>query len=374
MNSSLSGSDRVPSPSASVAWSRFIAMFAVVALGTSLVLWAFAIVMDPYGLRAGPQHPPTTIMDINQRYMYPQLARGGQFESAVFGTSTIRLLNPEQLNALFHERFVNFGMNASTPWEQKQIFELFLRHMPNPKTLVLGLDLSWCSETADRPDQRLTFRSFPAWMYQPEEANRLSNYAHLFNFRTVEIAARVALNGAGVMPERIRGDGYEVFVPPDRRYNLEKARAYIWGGGPARLTPVEPPVVLSDKDEDRLAFPAVGWLDGMLDRLPPGAKVILAFPPVHVAVQPRPGSEAAAQERVCKRRITEVARRHRALVVDFRYPSPVTTDDANYWDPLHHRLGIAQRFTQALHSACAGTRQDADAFFKVLSDSGTPCL
>jgi hypothetical protein len=56
-----------------------------------LALIGFVAAVDPYGLRAAPGHPPGPIMDANQRLSYPQIARGGPFDAAVFGTSTRRL-------------------------------------------------------------------------------------------------------------------------------------------------------------------------------------------------------------------------------------------------------------------------------------------
>ena len=72
-------------------------------------------------------------MDLNQRFMYPQIVRSGRFDAAVFGTSTVRLLDPQRLGAAFGGRFANLGMNAGTPWEQMQLADLFLRHVPRPR-------------------------------------------------------------------------------------------------------------------------------------------------------------------------------------------------------------------------------------------------
>ena len=83
----------------------------VLALGALL----FNTLVDPYG--ANPLRVPfeRPLMDINQRFMYPQVLRSGEFDSAVFGTSTIRLLKPSDLEAVFGGDFANFGMNAATP-------------------------------------------------------------------------------------------------------------------------------------------------------------------------------------------------------------------------------------------------------------------
>jgi len=41
--------------------------------------------------------------------------RSGRYDSAVVGTSTVRLLDPQRLGALFGARFANLGLNAGTP-------------------------------------------------------------------------------------------------------------------------------------------------------------------------------------------------------------------------------------------------------------------
>ena len=345
-------------------WRRFTAAFAGAALLLAAALYAFVVLLDPYGLRAAPGRTPGPIMDVNQRFMDPQIVRGGRYDAAAFGTSTIRLLDPQRLSEAFGARFANLGFNAGTPWEQTQIADLFLRHTPNAKALIFGLDATWCEADADADEKRLTPRAFPPWLY---DADRLNDYPHLLNFRSLEIAGRVALNRLGLMGERVRADGHQVFTPPERRYDLSRAQWHIRRIGPHSPPPIDPPVRLSEAERAAFRFPALAWLDGLLGRAPPGADAILAFMPVHVAAQPVPGSHAAAYEEECKARVADIGERRGATVVDFRRPSPVTTEDSNYWDALHYRAPIAERVVRALREA-RDTRRDApDGFYRVLA-------
>lgn len=343
-------------------WRWFITTFAGLAALLASGLYAFIVLLDPYGLRAAPGRMLGPIMDVNQRFMYPQIVRSGRYDAAAFGTSTIRLLDPRQLGEAFDARFANLGFNAGTPWEQTQIANLFLRHVPNPKTLIFGLDAPWCAADADSEAKRLTPRAFPLWLYDTDKFN---DYAHLLNLRSVEIAGRVALNRLGLMREHTRDDGYRVFTPPEQFYDLERARQHIWRipSAPA----IDPPIRLSEVEQAALRFPALAWLGDLLERVPRSAEVILAFMPVHVAMQPASGSLAAAWDDACKARITAIGARHGATVVDFRRPSAVTTEDSNYWDALHYRQGIAERIVRALHTAHATRRDAPDGFFKVLA-------
>ena len=205
--------------------------FARTAVVLALAALLFNTLVDPYGanpLRLRFERP---LMDINQRFMYPQVLRSGEYESAVFGTSTIRLLKPSDLEAALGGHFANFGMNAATPFEQSEAVRLFIAHTPNVRNLVWSLDRSWCDPDAETPAKLLTERAFPPWLY---DGSRWTTIPHLFNLRTLEIASRVVLNRLGLMKPRLPRDGYEVFTPPEASYDAARAAAHIWGGDVAR--------------------------------------------------------------------------------------------------------------------------------------------
>jgi hypothetical protein len=347
-------------------WPRFVSAFGSAGLGFALALYLFVLATDPYGRRAGPGREPTPIMDVNQRFMYPRIIRSGRYDSAVFGTSTIRLLDPERLGELFAGRFANLGLNAGTPWEQVQLIDLFLRHVPQPRTLILGIDPTWCEADADR--KRLTSRAFPPWLYDEDPLNDLPR---LLNLKSLEIAFRVVLWRLGLMRERVRSDGYEVFVPPERSYDLARARAHLRAhelaaGGAVQGSSAAP----GDGNSAVPAMPALAWLEVVLLRLPASTATILTFMPTHVVVQPPPGSAAFLEDEGCKARIALIAAGRRATVVDFRQRSPVTVEDSNYWDPLHYRIGIAERIAQSLWAAYAQGAEAQDGFDRILTRGG----
>ena len=181
-------------------WRAFVRLFAAALIGLVALLYAFTFALDPFGIRARPGHPPAPLMDINQRYMYPQLIRSGLFDGAIFGTSTVRLIDPQKLGPAFGAHVANFGMNAATPWEQVQLADLFLRHVPEPKLMVFGLDHTWCAADITNPEKRFTFRSFPPWLYGE---SRLAMLPQVFNLKSLEIAGRVLSNRLGIA--RVRG-------------------------------------------------------------------------------------------------------------------------------------------------------------------------
>jgi len=343
-----------PSP----AWGAFLRRFATTALALALAALAFDVLLDPYGanpLRLRFERP---LMDINQRFMYPQVLRSGVFDSAVFGTSTVRLLKPSDLESDFGGRFGNFGMNAATPFEQGEAVRLYLAHTPDLRTLVWGIDPSWCEADADAPAKRVTARAFPPWLY---DGSGLGEIPHLFNLRTLEIAARLVMNRLGLMKPRLPRDGYEVFTPPESLYDLERARAHIWGGAPRSRPATATGFQAGEAERASWRYPALDQLGAILAAMPRGGRLVMLFPPVHVAIQPVPGSREEAFEAECKRRVAAIAAAHGGVTVDFRFASPITGEDSHYWDPLHYRLPIARRVTAALREAGEG-RQAAEDF------------
>ena len=335
-----------PSPR-EVAWHGFLRAGSYVGLGGFLLLVALILVLDPYGRRA-----PSPIMDINQRYMYPQLARSGRFDSAVFGTSTARLLDPVLLDQKLGGRFANLAINAGTPWEQLQLATLFLRHVPAPKTIVLGFDRPWCDPRAGEPGQRVTFRSFPPWLY---DENAIDDLPHLVNLKTLEISGRLALHRLGWMPERIRGDGYEVFTPPEATYDLARARLHLAAGAIEGARAPHPPATGP--------LPTTAWLSDFARALPPSTRLVALFPPVHGEAQAVAGSAAGIADEACKAAIVAALGPGRTLALDYRIRSPLATEDSNFWDSLP----IATRIIDDIRQARTGPPADNDGGYRLLS-------
>ena len=114
-------------------------------------------------------------------------------------------------------------------------------------------------------------------------------------------------------------------------------------------------------------MPALSDLDALLAAAPGTARKLVAFMPVHVAAQGRPGTPQGAREAACKARVAAIGRARGAVVVDFRLPSPITTQDENYWDALHYRLPIAARIVRGLQAAAATGTDAADGSYRVLA-------
>lgn len=333
-----------PHPEAS-AWRHFVGMFLRVFFAGAAIVYVAILLVDPYGVVAFSLPLDRRIISIDQRHMYPQIVRSKRYDSFVIGSSTARLLDPELLDKEFGGRFANLAMNAMQAIEQKTMIELFLRTVGPPKTLIVGIDAVWCAGNAD---QVRGIFGFPHWMY---DDNPWNDYLYLLNTAAAEATIRLLAFQAGFYKERIRGDGYQVFTPPEQRYDLEKARKLIWNSREPQAVPDLAPPKLSAEQRRSLSFPALAWLDGLLGQLPPSSVKVLAYMPVHVAAQPWPGTQDAAIEAECKARIAEIGRNRGAKVIDWRIASRITREDSNYWDNLHYRVSIATRVAEELADA-----------------------
>lgn len=342
-------------------WHRFARSFAALVVLFGFAGVAFIGLLDPYGLRAAPGRAPGPLMDSNQRFMYPQVVRSGAFDAAVFGTSTSRLIDPRELDQAFDAHFANLSMNAATAYEQVQLARLFLRER-TPKAVLFGIDTVWCAADADR--NRLTFRPFPPWLYEYDTPWSIFRQV---NWQSLATASRVLLFHLGLVPERIRGDGFAVFTPPEKNYDPAKARAHIHGQIPTQddAEPASGPQTAADLPD--APMPALAWLDELLAGLPGSTRKLVAFMPVHVAEQGAPSTPRGLHEAACKAEIAKIGRARGATVIDFRIPSPVTTQDGNYWDRLHYRLPIATKIVAGLKAAVTERRDDPAGFYRLLT-------
>ena len=102
-------------------WWRFLKIALLTASAAVAAAYAFILVVDPYDIFPVSPDLPRPTMDVNQRLAYPALARNPDFDSAVFGTSTARLLRPGRLDEILGGRFLNLGLNNGAAYEQYRI-------------------------------------------------------------------------------------------------------------------------------------------------------------------------------------------------------------------------------------------------------------
>lgn len=339
MSSSISSSDP-----ASRAWRRFFRLAAGTAAVVAGILYAFVILVDPFDTLPLSWPADRGPVAGNARFAFPALARASQFDSAVIGTSTSRLLRPQTLDPAFQAHFANLAMNDATAYEMARLLEVFARAHPAARQVMVGLDVRWCS--TGRGYEKLTGRPFPEWMYG---TSRWHGYAEMFNLYAIQIAGQAFGILTGLKPPNYGRDGYTSFVPPDSQYDPARVAQHLRAAGPS-VPPGE-----REGEPASWLFPTVGLLRQTLATLSPHTGKLLFFVPYnHVLLSPD-GSDGAAVWAECKRRIVALAgATPNAVVVDFMLPSPVTLGDDNYWDPLHYRVGTADRLALDLAAAARG--------------------
>lgn len=343
-------------------WRGFWRTTLATALAVAAAIYAAVLIIDPYDtvFFSPPfnRAPVTT----NQRFSFPALARKARFDSAIIGTSTTRMLRPDDLDRTIGGSFVNLSMNSGTAWEQSQILKLFVRHHPRPRTIIFGVDIVWCQ--VEEESEKLTFRPFPPWMY---DENPWNDLLHLFDLKTLEQMGLQFAWLTRIHPEPRHGlDGYTPLLPASE-YDLARARGHIYGNSKTTVrAPVTPPY--RPTPEERLAWPYASHalLAEMLGLPPPETAKILMFVPYHAFNLSAPGSKTAAQWRECKRRVTNMAARvPNAHVLDFMIRSRITRRDENYWDLLHFGAGVAQRLAELIPQAVA-SRRGVDDMYRYL--------
>lgn len=345
--------DTTPQRESDGRWRPFLGALSVFLFGVLALVAVFIFVMDPHDHVAGSPDFLRAPINSNQRYSYPALARKPQFDSAVVGTSTSRMLRPDLLAKSFGGRFVNLAMNSATAYEQSRILDLFVRSRPGVRTLVFGIDTVWCDR--NRAPALYTPRPFPEWLY---DDNRWNDFLHLLNGPTLEQAVRQLQFQLGRREPRYGFDGYRSFVPPDSEHDLVKVRKKLYGPAGKPVARNNPPATLSDAERDDATYVALELIRQRLLGLPKGTRVILWFVPYHNHDIPAPDTKGGRWLRDCKSRVVELARAlPNAQVVDMMFASPSTTTDTYYWDTLH----VTEGFASGLPALLARTADGEDA-------------
>jgi len=344
-----------------VSWRDSNRMFLATFIGILAAVYIFILLVDPYGMVPFSLPFDRPIVSA-QRQMYPQILRTGRYDSIVVGTSTSRLLDPAALSRVLRGHFANLAMPDATAWEQIQVLDYFRRTVAVPNALVIGLDHEWCNRRSSSvADSRE--KEFPSWAY---DENRWNDFLYLLNNPTLEAAGRTIGRILGATPEKLRNDGFTVFVPPDATYDLARAQYHIWGPKGPHPIIAAPQLQLSEAERHAMAFPALAWLDESLAAVPGTTKKVLLFPPVHASSIVAAGSHGEARETECKTRATAIARQRGAMAVDWRFVSSLTAKDTNFWDQLHYRLPVAYRLIDDLEHVVTEGRESLDGSYRIL--------
>ncbi|HLO77811.1 MAG TPA: hypothetical protein VK196_15250 [Magnetospirillum sp.] len=335
MNSSISSSDLGR-------WRGFLALYAKLALGLGLAAAALLVVADPYDSGRFALFGRGMLAKTGPRLADASRGRNPAFDSAVIGNSHSQILSPERLSEGLGGRFVSLSIPGTGPREQLLVAEWFLRHHGGgTRTLVVGVDQSWC-----RPDALTTqVNPFPDWLYAESAVEYLRGLMQTSSFEAVGKKIGVMLGKA--IPARPDGfDDYEA----DRTWSADDMHRIAKTQMPD-LAPARGQVAPS-------SMAAVAALDGFLARLPAQVAVVAVFPPVHTSVFPPQGTVSGANLAACKSAVQALAaaRPRQLAVVDFLRDDDLARAEENFWDGTHYRGHVARRMEQAVAQAAARLR------------------
>jgi hypothetical protein len=326
----------------------FVRYFGVTAAISLAAVGLFVAIIDPNDTLALSPSFERLPAATNQRFSYTSIARSREFDSLILGTSTTRMLEPANLNRRLNVKLANLSMNSATWWEQQQIFNLFLKNHRQPKLIIWGIDTIWCAPLS--LGARLTPRVFPGWLY---DDNKWNDYLHILNFKTIERAGRQLAILLRLSSPKYGRDGYKSLNKKGTPYNLGKARRKIYG----QVTPIAPAKALKNLAIDEAtrkswSFPNLKTLEKNISTMNSNSRIVLMMVPYHQYIQGAPNSFPKLRYNECKKRAYNIAAKLKNVdfidFIDFMFRSPFTTEDRNYWDPLHFNEQGAKRIEDSL--------------------------
>ena len=315
MNSFISSSE----PSAkSAAGIGFILTFCLSLLLAIPVVWAFLIVIDPFDTGRLTPLKRTGMFYAGPRKANASRMRDPSFDAAIFGNSTSQLINPQRMNALTGQNFVQLTVPGTGPMEQRAMIEqLFRVRGDGIKTLILGFGALWC----DPPRQTSTLHPFPFWLYTDNTVDYLRGLFRMDSIHSVPRRIQ-ALRKKQRMADRDGFSDYELTSIYDET-----------------TIPVVPELPISKTG----VHSARDSLAAVLVIIPPQTRVILLHPPAFTPANIHLSARGLETKRLCKSELADVAaKRPHTVVVDRWVEDVFTRNRSLFYDYNHYRTDFAK--------------------------------
>lgn len=321
--------------SASEAWRRWLKIYAAATLLVGLTVAAAILAIDPYDTGRFALLPARGVPNFGQRLSFASIAREPGVDSAVFGNSSIQLLDPARLSEETGRRFVSLAVPGTGPLEQMAIADWFRRrHAGEPhQALVFGLDSTWC--TTERPIP--IANPFPFWLYGGNWADYAIN---VLRYKSIEASVRKVKMLWGDEPQA-RRDGYHDYDTGHDWHESDTVHDDV-----------------ADREARSVAdITAVPLLRHLLKKFGPGTTTALVMVPRHASALPHDAAEAASLS-ACKSAYRSLAAETQgALFLDFLVDSAMTRDDGNFWDTVHYRGAVARALEHQIAAALGPSGQ-----------------
>ena len=296
-------------------------------LGAALVFYTLAVVAiavsDPYGrlgVRTGSQLP-----NLSERPLKVSRALDQNFDSAIVGNSASIPMQPEVLDRLTDLKFVSLSISGSGAPAALKTAQFFLDHHPAAKTLIVGMDDSWC-RTASGMAEGVPF---PFWLYDTVPAYFFGLFTNASLDMLRESYLLEARNG-------FRADGYHPYDEIFNEHGFNDIEVVLKRLNRAkRPTQPIPPV----------PFPYIFEPPIQLERLiaeTPSTTFVLFWTPRYITLLPIPDTPAEAVDKACKKQVAEIARQHSNVrIVDWSEDRPENRDPENFYEANHYRDTLA---------------------------------
>ncbi len=326
MTSSISSSD------APRRLQRWLAVFATIAGGGLIVLFAALLLIDPYDSGRFPSAGLRGVSDNTLRTSHVSRGRDPQFDSAIFGNSTGTSVDPSVLSAGTRLRFVQLTFNHAIPREQLAVIDWFTRHHPDKGAVVLVADELWCSGDARMPARY----PFPYWLYGSDGAY-LGNVLNWKSFDRAVWRIQLAL-------------GRRKPIDPVGFFGYLKQDTYL-------ASPGIPPDLTADEAAQEFVW--IDRLQAMLASIGYGGSLVVVIPPVYADYLPPAGSRRADRVARCKAAlVTLAATTGGGGLVDRRIDTPDVHTTDNFYDRIHYRSNLARPIEDGI-VALLGRHDDA---------------
>lgn len=313
------------------AWSRSVIIFVIALAAIAALSIAALAALDPYDTGRFTL-VPVWHGRINGDKV--SRARDLQFDSAIIGNSRMQMVRPDLLDQRTGLKFVSLTIHAAGPLEEMAVLRYFLRHRQETKSIVIGLDDTWCQ----KPLLRQPAVEFVPWLYTDSAPVYL---AHLLSLR----AAKRAWDTMHAGPTSSRADGFEDYGPGFHAVGADTIEAV------QRKLPTFRPTAPFGSEA---GFPAVSLLRDTLDDLSPEATLVLAWVPVNITFIPVPGSRAEKAFTACVAAYAAlVSARSHTQTINWFVDRPEGRADENWYDQVHYRSGIGNAFSKDIAAALA---------------------
>jgi hypothetical protein len=317
-------------------WKRFSLWMVSSTAALFLMLLGGVYLIDPYDTGRSPFSREPDLRGQKEVNATASVGRNPKYEAAVIGNSTIALIMPSRLTALSGIPFAQLSVPGAQIPEQLTIIDWFMKHHAEAaKALVIAINRdTWCAhdpaQTGNSP--------FPFWRFSDSAFEYL---AGLISVTSMEQAGRrLGLRRGSKTAPAI--DGY---------WDYEPLYAKLLADPPRRRELLFQRVNEQQGFADP-SFAGVQVLGRKLAALPADLSVVLVFPPVFTAKQPRPGTPRHRSEQACRQRFIDFASgRPHTAVVDWWNDRPELKEADAFIDQIHYRHPIARAIEDDIAAA-----------------------